>query len=408
MLYRSTDRLCRRGAPVKNLAHSASFDSSDKDAPSKPGIKQLVVALVLAAPTRAGPRAAIGVSIGWIVAFAILYGWWGWFLFTRFESPIFPYYNSVFRSGWYPPFDFSDQRFHPDTWVEFLFYPLLPNGRSGDSRISRRSASRPRIALGMIAALAIAGVRLAGVRLARPAVFVLLWTCLSYLLWLKVFAILRYAVAIEATVGTLIIGALALSIRAAGLRRPVFVLPALCAACAAIALTTKYPEWGRVSLSPAFHRTSIPELPEGSLVLLQGWTLFFFIPAMTDRDLRFIGITDTTAQSRGYKLFDETAAQIRDNQGPVFVLRRMSDPVLEFAGEFGIWTEIETCKPVLTSIEMDAKDIVLCRASKAPRPVEPADTLLFDLSAALPETITIAECAGDVARPRPHRHRRGP
>ena len=37
MLYRSTDRLCRRGAPMKNLAHSASFDSDDKIAPSKPG-----------------------------------------------------------------------------------------------------------------------------------------------------------------------------------------------------------------------------------------------------------------------------------------------------------------------------------------------------------------------------------
>lgn len=42
MLYRSTDRLCRRGAPMKNLAHSASLDSEDKDAPSKSGIKHLV------------------------------------------------------------------------------------------------------------------------------------------------------------------------------------------------------------------------------------------------------------------------------------------------------------------------------------------------------------------------------
>ncbi|MER9534229.1 hypothetical protein NKI89_31405, partial [Mesorhizobium sp. M0309] len=29
------------GAPMKNLAHSASFDSDEKYAPSKPGIKQL-------------------------------------------------------------------------------------------------------------------------------------------------------------------------------------------------------------------------------------------------------------------------------------------------------------------------------------------------------------------------------
>ena len=43
MLYRSTDRLSRCGAPMQNLAHSASFDSEDKDAPSKPGIKHLKI-----------------------------------------------------------------------------------------------------------------------------------------------------------------------------------------------------------------------------------------------------------------------------------------------------------------------------------------------------------------------------
>src|SRR3990167_5055875 len=43
MLYRSTDRLCRCGAAVKNLAHSASFHSREKTAPSNPGIKHLVV-----------------------------------------------------------------------------------------------------------------------------------------------------------------------------------------------------------------------------------------------------------------------------------------------------------------------------------------------------------------------------
>src|SRR5271166_474393 len=44
MLYRSTDRRCRRGAAVKNLSHSASFHSVEKTAPSKPGIKHLAKA----------------------------------------------------------------------------------------------------------------------------------------------------------------------------------------------------------------------------------------------------------------------------------------------------------------------------------------------------------------------------
>jgi len=41
MLYRSTDCLSRAGASVKNLAHSASFQSLEKIAPSKPGTKHL-------------------------------------------------------------------------------------------------------------------------------------------------------------------------------------------------------------------------------------------------------------------------------------------------------------------------------------------------------------------------------
>lgn len=50
MLYRSTDRLCRGGAPVSNLAHSASFHSGEKNAPSKSGIKHLAHYLAIKMP----------------------------------------------------------------------------------------------------------------------------------------------------------------------------------------------------------------------------------------------------------------------------------------------------------------------------------------------------------------------
>ncbi|MBG6147642.1 hypothetical protein IWQ51_005797 [Labrenzia sp. EL_142] len=44
ILYCSTHRLFRFGAPVQNLSHSASFHSGEKIAPSKLGIKQLETA----------------------------------------------------------------------------------------------------------------------------------------------------------------------------------------------------------------------------------------------------------------------------------------------------------------------------------------------------------------------------
>jgi hypothetical protein len=51
MLYRSTDCLCRRGAPMKNLAHSASFESLDKIAPSMSGTKHLISEVDRIVPT---------------------------------------------------------------------------------------------------------------------------------------------------------------------------------------------------------------------------------------------------------------------------------------------------------------------------------------------------------------------
>src|SRR5690242_5247508 len=41
MLDRATHRRRRAGAPMKYLAHSASFHSGEKSAPSKPGTKHL-------------------------------------------------------------------------------------------------------------------------------------------------------------------------------------------------------------------------------------------------------------------------------------------------------------------------------------------------------------------------------
>jgi hypothetical protein len=56
MLYRSTDRRCRCGAPMKNLAHSASLESLDKNAPSKTGTKQMACMPLAQGAERQAPQ----------------------------------------------------------------------------------------------------------------------------------------------------------------------------------------------------------------------------------------------------------------------------------------------------------------------------------------------------------------
>src|SRR5215207_4267428 len=62
MLDRATHRRCRAGAPMKNLAHSASLHSGEKNAPSNPGTKHLAAHcatpwLLAAASLVSSPRA---------------------------------------------------------------------------------------------------------------------------------------------------------------------------------------------------------------------------------------------------------------------------------------------------------------------------------------------------------------
>ncbi|WP_408639526.1 integrase core domain-containing protein [Neoroseomonas rubea] len=59
MLDRATDRLCRGGVAVENLARSASFQAWEKTAPSNPGIKHAVHVTrvrALGQPARGGAR----------------------------------------------------------------------------------------------------------------------------------------------------------------------------------------------------------------------------------------------------------------------------------------------------------------------------------------------------------------
>src|SRR6202051_3230170 len=61
MLYRSTDRRGRRGAAMKNLAHSASRHAGEKSAPSKPGIKHLGTPAVIARSAKRDAAIPMGV-----------------------------------------------------------------------------------------------------------------------------------------------------------------------------------------------------------------------------------------------------------------------------------------------------------------------------------------------------------
>lgn len=45
-------------------------------------------------------------------------------LWRAFDNPIYPLFNSVFQSRWFPPFNLVSDRFRPNSWQDYLLFPL--------------------------------------------------------------------------------------------------------------------------------------------------------------------------------------------------------------------------------------------------------------------------------------------
>jgi hypothetical protein len=332
----------------------------------------VVIALVIATGQRRSFRPAALICIGWILAFMAVYGWWGALLYKRFHNPVFPFFNSVFKSPWYAPVDISDARFFPNNITEWLFYPFnWAFERSADA--TELEIRDPRLALAMASLPVIAGVVAVGHRISRQMKFVVAFGALSYVVWLYQFSVLRYAVTIEAVAGTTMAAAIALL--AARARRGRFVVAAssLAICYSAIQLLTVYPETMRIPLGETEFTFDMPDLPDGSMIIVHGAPIAFLLPFIDSDNLRFIGATRFTDRGDGYRLFGETAQAIAAHNGPILVLMRIQQRNDKMLGDLGIRIEDDNCRAVTTNMEPRPADMIqICNASKLANAAQPS------------------------------------
>jgi hypothetical protein len=132
-------------------------------------------------------------------------GAWCWTLWETFGNPVFPFFNTIFRSPEAPVAPIADGRFMPlNLWdaAAYPFYWLI-----GDHRSSEGPFRDPRFAVLVVLFTATAGASL----LRGKRVFTLrdkqflLFFALAYTLWLLAFSIHRYAIALELLAAPLIV-----------------------------------------------------------------------------------------------------------------------------------------------------------------------------------------------------------
>lgn len=301
------------------------------------------------------------IAAGAVLGFAAAGGWWCWTLWQRFGDPLFPFFNGIFHSPWYPPRNFMDQRFLPHDLWQWLFYPffwlndhamLVAEVEFRDGRVA--AAFLFLLIFGGMAAWRLlrrhAPVSAAATSPSPPQKFLLVFLAASYLLWLCTTSILRYAIPVEVSASLALPLLLHLVVRKS---TPKFRGAMLASLTLILVATIRVPDWTRMPYRAPVVTADLHWLPTNALVILAGATLSYIVPfAPPSAHAVFIGLTDVVYQSRGYNLAEEVLRRIREHRGPIFVVSSWGGPWRQRAArDMGIVEIPGSCRSFFGSYE---------------------------------------------------------
>jgi hypothetical protein len=236
-----------------------------------------LVAMVLTLPGKGGRRVRTLVNFTGAIVCGVLLagGYWMILMLYHYQSPVFPFYNALFQSPFAPTGkNFADLRFLPRSLSQALLYPIyIANEQNLVAEHAFRDARLAAAAISLVALGAVGALRaralvplqgLDGVRLTRLGVFFLA----SYLVWLKMFSIYRYAVPLELIAAPLVIGTLTYA-----LRRDWIALPAALVVCLVLIVWTKPLNWGRVRWSGSYFNVNAAALESYAAATVLMWDM---------------------------------------------------------------------------------------------------------------------------------------
>lgn len=197
-------------------------------------------------------------------------GFWYWKLWSAFGSPLFPFYNTVFRSPYYSAVDFVDTRWIPKSVLHVLLEPFY--FVSSNSLVAAENVFRDgRLLMALVLLLLVGVVYAVGrwrkwttIQIPRETVVLGVFFIASYVVWVSKFGYYRYFLVGELVAVVVIAVAVYTLIPKAKLATIVLGV-LLCT----LLLTTKPLNWGRISWQPTWFG-----LTEASFVELDGATVF--------------------------------------------------------------------------------------------------------------------------------------
>lgn len=322
----------------------------------------LAIALVVATPMRAIPRAIVRVTASGIVGTVMTGGYHAFILSRLFGNPLFPLMNNIFHSPFWDSIAFRDTRFLPRSFWDVLTFPLAWSSGTQFGVTAELTFRDIRIALAL---LAIIGASMAAVlsRRALPKSTLIIFTFMivSYVVWAFSFSIYRYALAMEMLSGVIILAALfELALSSA--------IPILMLMLAFTSWRTTVPlEWGHSPYRGHYVEVSAPPVDPSSLILIIGADPIAYLIPFMNTGARWLGLDNNLLhpdQDNG--LIERERKIITDHTGPIYTLDAGAPPsrVSAVLAMYGLKENPDLCDRV--SSNLGDEIYALCRVERDP------------------------------------------
>lgn len=296
-------------------------------------------------------RGAVGFALAGILGFLILAGPWMWLLQRDYQSPLFPFFNGVFRSPWLEDGSMLDRRFLPQEWADVLklpFYALLVK----NTLHSEFPIRDPRLLIGCVVAVP---TLLAMLRprwraaVAPRRVFLAVVFLVIYFVWIRLFGIYRYAILLE-ILALLLLHAVLIDLlrRGAAERAAAAALLSLGSA----ALLTVAPNLGHVDVTGKryFSGAALPPLPKGAMLLSMSDSPVGYMAALwPGRPAFVVPMSNLSSPGHNDGLQRMIARRVLDHPGPHYVMLdgqgELSAPARYLLLNYALSPDMASCMP---------------------------------------------------------------
>jgi hypothetical protein len=332
----------------------------------------------LAAPFGRRFALAFIFGLGVLAGAALTGGFWLVEMWQRFQNPLFPYFNEFFKSPWAAAGSYRDERFIPRNLAMWLLFPFWFNvDPTQVGEVGFRDLRFPLIYALLLALLVAALWRLRRQRSGSGAPagevdtramtrFLVIFMGASFFLWMRMFAVYRYAVVCEFLVPVtifLVLGAL--------LRNPRRQLRTTLVCMAFLVVTLGPGDWGRRPWTADYFDLRLPALARepDAIVLVTGHDPIAYMIPFFPPQVRFLRIQGyMTGPSPTLNETDRLMMRaLADHTGPVLILFRVYEEwnalnALEF---YGLEPDRASCQSFVPGVEPQPEHLYfLCRVTR--------------------------------------------